>query len=168
LPGRAYRSALAHDVMPRACYECGQALAPTQRKFCSASCSDTYRAEMRRLVPIVAGSALSPAIREIRLSEEARSANLRRVSAARRAWDNTHKLVGAGGGRQAEMAARDQLRRWYVAQVQPRMMGLQPKDIVGAIEVRAHMPGRLSRAKSRTDATSPRSLSSPECRRRKP
>jgi hypothetical protein len=33
------------------------------------------------------------------------------------------------------MAARDQLRRWYVAQVQPRMMGLQPKDIVGAIEV---------------------------------
>ena len=46
-PGRAYRSALAHDVMPRACYECGQALAPTQRKFCSASCSDSYRAEMR-------------------------------------------------------------------------------------------------------------------------
>jgi hypothetical protein len=97
--------------MPRACYECGQALAPTQRKFCSAPCYDIYRAEMRRFVPIVAGSALSPAIREIRLSEEARSAKLRRASAARRAWDNTHKLVGAGGGRQAEMAAREQLRR---------------------------------------------------------
>src|ERR1700736_518906 len=134
-PGRAYRSALAHDVMPRACYECGQALAPTQRKFCSASCSDSYRAEMRRLVPIVAGSALSPAIREIRLSEEARSAKLRRVSAARRAWENAHKSVGAGGGRQAEVAAREQLRRWYAAQVQPRLMGLQPKDIVRVIDV---------------------------------
>jgi hypothetical protein len=33
------------------------------------------------------------------------------------------------------MAARERLRRWYVAQLQPRMMGLQPKDIVQAIEV---------------------------------
>jgi hypothetical protein len=30
---------------------------------------------------------------------------------------------------------RERLRRWYVAQVQPRLMGLQPKDIVRAIEV---------------------------------
>ena len=90
---------------------------------------------MRRLVPIVAGSALSPAIREIRLSEEARSAKLRRVSAARRAWENAHKSVGAGGGQQAEVAAREQLRRWYAAQVQPRLMGLQPKDIVRVIDV---------------------------------
>jgi hypothetical protein len=133
--GRAYRSALAHGVMTRACHECGQALAPTQRKFCSASCSDTYRAEMRRLLPIVAGNALSPAIREIRLSEEARSANLRRVSAERRAWENTHKSIGAGGGRQTEVAVREQLRRWYAAQVQPRLIGLQPKDIVRVIDV---------------------------------
>jgi hypothetical protein len=50
-------------------------------------------------------------------------------------------LVGAGGGRQAESAAREQLRRWYVAQIQPRVMGLQPKDIVRATEVsRAYLP----------------------------
>jgi hypothetical protein len=134
-PGRAYRPALAHDVLPRACYECGRALAPTQRKFCSPSCTGTYRAEMRRLVPIAAEGILSSAVREIRLSEEARSAKLRRVSAARRAWDNTHKPVGAGEGRQAETAAREQLRRWYAAEVQPRLTGLQPKDIVRAIDV---------------------------------
>jgi CRISPR-associated endonuclease Cas1 len=132
---RAYRSTLAHGVMPRACYECGRALAPTQRKFCSAPCTDNYRVEMRRLLPLSAGAAISPAIRELRFSEEARSANLRRVSAERRAWDSTHKLVEAGGGRQAEIAAIEQLRRWYAAQVQPRLAGLQPKDIVGAIEV---------------------------------
>jgi hypothetical protein len=90
---------------------------------------------MRRLLPIVAGNALSPAIREIRLSEEARSANLRRVSAERRAWENTHKSIGAGGGRQTEVAVREQLRRWYAAQVQPRLIGLQPKDIVRVIDV---------------------------------
>jgi hypothetical protein len=134
-PGRAYRPALAHDVMPRACYECGRALAPTQRRFCSPSCTGIYRAEMRRLVPIAAESAPSPAVREIGVSEEARSAKLRRVSAARRAWDNTHKPVGAGEGRQAETAALEQLRRWYAAEVQPRLAGLQPKDIVRAIDV---------------------------------
>jgi hypothetical protein len=121
--------------MPRACYECGRALASTQRKFCSPSCTGTYRAEMGRLVPIAAEGILSPAIREFRLSEEARSAKLRRVSAARRAWDNTHKSVAAGEGRQAETAAREQLRRWYAAELQPRLTGLQPKDIVRAIDV---------------------------------
>jgi CRISPR-associated endonuclease Cas1 len=134
-PGRAYRPALAHDVMPRACYECGRALAPTQRKFCSPACTGTYRAEMRRLVPIAAEGISSPAVRETRLSEEARSAKLRRVSAARRAWDVTHKPVGAGEGRQAETAAREQLRRWYAAEVQPRLSAFQPKDVVRALDV---------------------------------
>jgi CRISPR-associated endonuclease Cas1 len=134
-PGRTYGSVLAHDVMPRACYECGHALVPTQRKFCSASCSDRYRAEIRRFVPIAPGGTLSPAIRDIHRSEEARSAKLRRVSAERRAWENAHKSVGAGDGRWAEMAVRAQLHRWYAAQIQPRISDLHPKDIVGAIEV---------------------------------
>jgi hypothetical protein len=60
-PGRPYKPALAHDVMPRACHECGRALMPSKSqphalarsKFCSASCAAIYRAEMRRLVPIM-------------------------------------------------------------------------------------------------------------------
>jgi hypothetical protein len=65
-PGRAYKPALAHEVMPQACHECGQALnrvkpassdgkpASTRRsrasqKFCSVACARIYRAEMLKL-----------------------------------------------------------------------------------------------------------------------
>jgi hypothetical protein len=131
-PGRAYRSAVANDVIPRTCYECGRALAPRQLKFCSAFCSDNYRAEIRRVLPAGSASALSPAIREILVREEARSAKRRRVSDARRSWEDAYKSIG---GRQAEMAAHEQLQRWYADQVKPRLMELQPKDIIRAIEV---------------------------------
>lgn len=41
-PGRPYKPALAHEVMPKACHECGKALKPGNRgsrgprKFCSS------------------------------------------------------------------------------------------------------------------------------------
>jgi hypothetical protein len=73
-------------------------------------------------------------IREIRVKKEARSAEARRISDERRAGENAHKLLGTDGGRQAEMAAREQLRGWYAAQVKPRLMELQPKDVARAIE----------------------------------
>jgi hypothetical protein len=134
-PGRAYRSAVANNAIPRTCYECGRALAPRQLKFCSALCSDNYRAEIRRVLPAGTASELSPAIREILVREEARSAKRRRVSDARHTWEDAYKSSEIDGGRQAEMAAREQLRRWYADQVKPRLMELQPKDIVRAIEV---------------------------------
>jgi CRISPR-associated endonuclease Cas1 len=134
-PGRAYRSAAAHDAIPRTCHECGRALRPRQRKFCSAFCSDNYRAELQRVLPTDAASPLSPAIREIVFREEARSAKRRRVSDARRAWEDAHKSIGTVGRQHAEIAAREQLRRWYADQVKPRLMTLQPKDILGAIDV---------------------------------
>ena len=77
---------------------------------------------MGRSLPIGEGSALSLAIREIGVKKEARSAKARRISDERRAWENAHKLLGTDGGRQAEMAAREQLRGWYAAQVKPRLM----------------------------------------------
>jgi hypothetical protein len=134
-PGRAYRSVVAEDAIPRACYECGQALAPRQRKFCSAFCSDNYRAEIRRVLPTGAASPLSPAIREIVVREEARFAKRRRVSDPRGAWEDAHRSVRTDGRRQAEMAAREQLRSWYADQVKPRLMELQPKDVFRVIEV---------------------------------
>jgi hypothetical protein len=78
--------------------------------------------------------------RAYRLPQSGRSVSARKrapqsVSAARRAWDNTHKRVGAGEGRQAETAGREHLRRWYATKVQPRLKGLQPKDVVRAIDV---------------------------------
>jgi CRISPR-associated endonuclease Cas1 len=134
-PGRTYRSATAHHAMPRTCYECGRSLTPGQRKFCSHFCSDNYRAEMGRSLPIGERSALPLAIREIGVKKEARSAKASRISDERRAWENAHKLLGTDGARQAEMAAREQLQGWYVAQVKPRLIELQPKDIARAIEV---------------------------------
>ena len=86
-------------------------------------------------MPPGAASALSPAIREIVVREEARSAKRRRVSDARRAWEYAHKSMGTEGRRQADMAAREQLRRWYADQVKPRLMELQPKDVLHVIEV---------------------------------
>ncbi len=52
-PGRTYKPALAHEVLPRVCHECGRALVPSKsqphtasrRKFCSGSCAAVYRAE---------------------------------------------------------------------------------------------------------------------------
>lgn len=129
-PGRAYRRALADDVVPRCCYECGKALGPTQRRFCSASCAGIYRAEMRRLLPPAIEGTPSRPLRQIRDSENARSAKLRRISAARRAWSNEN-----GQGRETQSPAYEQLRQWYTGTVQPRIAGLQPRDIVRAIDV---------------------------------
>jgi hypothetical protein len=58
-----------------------------------------------------------------------------RVADARRAWEDVKKSIGTDRRQRAEMAARDQLRRWYAAEVKPRLMELQPKDILRAIEV---------------------------------
>ena len=141
-PGRAYRSAFTHDLIPQACHECGQALVPRQRKFCSHFCADTYRAEMRRVLPISAASALSGAIREVRVREEPRSAKLRRIADARRAREDMHQSIGMDGRRRAEMAAREQLRRWYAAEVKPRLLELQPKDIPSRHRSFAHICAR--------------------------
>jgi hypothetical protein len=134
-PGKAYRPALAQDVIPRACYECGRALSSTKRKFCSASCVAIYQAEMRRLIPITEEGTRLPALHKIHASEEARSAKLRRLSAARLAWDQANKAAGNPKGRDTQAEALDQLRRWYAVEVQPRLSRFQPRDIVRVIEV---------------------------------
>jgi CRISPR-associated endonuclease Cas1 len=127
-PGRAYKPALAHEVMPRACHECGRALVPSKsqphtaarRKFCSGSCAAVYRAEMRRMVPLEERSDEIAAIRSI---EAARSDKLRRHAEGRIAWD---------GSRAGDETV---LRRWYVAEVAPRLGGVARTEIVRAIGV---------------------------------
>jgi hypothetical protein len=91
-PGRPYKPALAHEVMPRACHECGRALMPSKRrphtfagrKFCSGPCAAAYRAEMRRLIPIETKGAR--AIAAAHASEEASGTRLPRSAASRLAF----------------------------------------------------------------------------------
>jgi hypothetical protein len=121
-PGRPYKPAVAHEVMPRACHECGRALVPSKsqphtavrRKFCSGSCAAIYRAEMRKLVPLEGRGGEIAAIRSI---EVARSDKLRRHAVGRRAWD---------GGDEAAS------RQWYAAEVAPRLAeGCADRDCAG-------------------------------------
>jgi CRISPR-associated endonuclease Cas1 len=130
-PARSYKPTLAHEVMPRACHECGRALVPSKsqphtaarRRFCSGSCAAVYRAEMRRLVPLEARSGEIAAIRAV---ETARVDRLRRHAEGRRAW------VAGSSGPSADEAG---LRQWYAVEVAPRLGGVARTEIARAIGV---------------------------------
>jgi CRISPR-associated endonuclease Cas1 len=97
-PGRPYKPALAHEVMPRACHECGRALMTSKRwphtfarrKFCSGPCAATYRAETRRLIPIEIKGAR--AIAAAHASEGASRTRLVRSSASRLALERAQRV----------------------------------------------------------------------------
>jgi CRISPR-associated endonuclease Cas1 len=131
-PGRAYKPALAHKVMPRACHECGRALQPGDRgsrgprKFCSTSCASVYRSEMRRLAPSVE-SHIGTEIAALRAADRERSATARRRAIERHQWDRARK---SGGD---EAAAT--LRRRYIAEVQPRLAAVPQTAIMQALQV---------------------------------
>jgi hypothetical protein len=139
-PGRAYKPAPAHEVMPRACHECGRALVPSRsqphtaarRKFCSGCCAAVYRAEMRKLVPLEGRGAEIAAIRSI---ETARSDKLRRHAEGRLAWDS-----GSTGDEPA-------LRQWYAAEVAPRLANVARTQIVKAIRVSRVYARHISQGK---------------------
>jgi CRISPR-associated endonuclease Cas1 len=83
MPGRPYRPALAHEVMPRACLECGRALSTAGKRFCSGSCAALYRAAMRRLPVAEEGRFPVAAVAAIRAAEVTRSAKTRRTGRLR-------------------------------------------------------------------------------------
>ena len=141
-PGRAYKPALAHEVMPRACHECGRALAAAEqaskvRKFCSASCVGVYRAEMRRFLPLDEGRVSKGAIAAVRAVEVARSEKLRAHAAGRAAWDEV----------KPDAAADAALRRWYTAEVVPQLCGVARTEIARTIGVSRVYARDLARGK---------------------
>lgn len=141
-PGRAYKPALAHDVIPRACHECGRALAAAERaskvrKFCSASCVGVYRAEMRRFLPLDEGRVPGGTIAAVRAVDVARSEKLRAHAAGRAAWDEV----------KPEAAADAALRRWYAAEVVPRLGGVARTEIARTIGVSRVYARDLARGK---------------------
>jgi CRISPR-associated endonuclease Cas1 len=142
-PGRPYKPALAHEVMPRACHECGRALIPSKsqphtlarRKFCSASCASIYRAEMRRLIPIETEGALPPAIAAVHAAEETRRTRLTHSAAARLAWERAHRITPPERNDTRTAAKRAQLDGWYKDLLQPRLTGLRTIDVARVLDI---------------------------------
>jgi hypothetical protein len=115
LPALRLRGGLRDDPVPRACFECGRALARKQRRFCSPACTAAFSTASGRL-----------AVMGILLSEDARrrrSETLRGANAALREWaaDNT--------------ADRDVLDRWYLAVIEPRLTSVRTADIRRSLAV---------------------------------
>ena len=142
-PGRPYKPALAHEVIPRACHECGRALTPSKsqphtfarRKFCSATCAAIYRAEIRRLVPIETKGALPPAIAAVHAAEATRGTRLARSAAGRLAWERAHRVTAPERDDTRTAAERAQLDGWYRASLQPRLIGLRTMDVARALDI---------------------------------
>jgi hypothetical protein len=140
-PGRAYKPALAHEVIPRACHECGRALMPSKsqphtfarRRFCSASCASIYRAEMRRLVPIETEGQLPAAA--VHAREEKRRTRLSHSAAARAAWERAHRVTTPERDDTRTAAERAQLDGWYRASLQPQLTGLRTIDVARALDI---------------------------------
>jgi CRISPR associated protein Cas1 len=144
-PGRAYKPALAQEVIPRACHECGRALMPSKsqphtamrRKFCSASCAAIYRAEMRRLIPLAQSRGSAAEIAAIRAIDTVRTTKLRGHMKGRQAWERAHHD-------DAEAAA---LRRWYAAKVAPRLGAIERTTIARTLGVSRVYARDLTRGK---------------------
>ena len=135
--------ALAHEVMPRACHECGRALIRSKSqphpfarpKFCSAACATIYRAEMRRLVPIETKGALPPAVAAVHADEETRRTRLAGSATARLAWERAHRVTAPERDDTRTAAERAQLDAWYKAVLQPRLCGLRTIDVARALDI---------------------------------
>jgi CRISPR-associated endonuclease Cas1 len=119
-PGRGHRplslrGGLQEDPVPRACFECGRALATRQRKFCSTDCATAFSLAARHL------STIATTVSDE--SMQRRSEKTRQAYAARRRWDASN----------AENRAA--LVRWYSTVLQTRIGTLRPVDIARALQV---------------------------------
>jgi CRISPR-associated endonuclease Cas1 len=110
------RAGLKDDPVPRACWDCGRALTPERRAFCSDDCKENYRAVMGKRRPVV-----EPATRE---------------------WCEQHRegtLVGKRAVGRLPASERRALRRWYREELQPHLSRLSPGEIaVGAAMGRSY------------------------------
>jgi hypothetical protein len=104
---RGHRPAAVKDnPVPRACWDCGRALTPDRRAFCSEECAENYRQAMGKRRPAVEPVALSKR--------------------------KQHREVTLAGRRAAEKlpaSDSDALRRWYAEELQPRLSKMHPTEI---------------------------------------
>jgi hypothetical protein len=108
----------------RMCQECGKALAPARRKFCSETCAIAFH------LATTTAEALStlPTGSDRTVSKHGNGDKSRRHLALRRAWDADHaRPAGTPVARkrntwtQASGPAVDQLREWFTATVAPHL-----------------------------------------------
>jgi CRISPR-associated protein Cas1 len=114
----------------KTCHECGKALAPRQRKFCSEACAISFHVATTTAAELPArpasGSADAPSDAEP--SNRGGGAKNRRHLALRRTWDAEHAPAAQARPRRrrnswtkASGPAVDQLRDWFTAAVAPRV-----------------------------------------------
>jgi hypothetical protein len=101
-----HRAGLKDEPVPGACWDCGRALTPDRRAFCSDDCTENYRWTMGKRRP-----AIEPATRASH--DRHREATL----AAQHALDNL------------PASDRNALRHWYKEELQPRLSKMSPCEI---------------------------------------
>ncbi|MGH6876905.1 MAG: CRISPR-associated endonuclease Cas1, partial [Rhizomicrobium sp.] len=100
------RANVRDDPVPLACWECGRALSPDRRAFCSDDCEQEYRRAMGKRRPVV--DAASHVSRE--RHQEA-------------------TLAGERAVKGLPTSDRSALRHWYRVELQPRLSRMNPAEI---------------------------------------
>jgi hypothetical protein len=108
----------------RTCHECGKALVPTRRKFCSETCAVAFHLATttpEQLPALSAGGRPDSGA-----SKHGSGDKSRRHLALRRAWDAEHAATSGGSlarkrntWTKASGPAVDHLREWFTATVAP-------------------------------------------------
>jgi CRISPR/Cas system-associated endonuclease Cas1 len=100
------RAGVRDEPVPATCWECGRALTPERRAFCSDDCAENYRWATGKRRPV--------------------------VEPATRASRDRHRQATLAGQRAVEMLPppdRHALRRWYKDELQPRLSRMSPSEI---------------------------------------
>jgi hypothetical protein len=123
--------------IPRTCQECGKALAPRQRKFCSEACAIAFHVATTTATELTALPTPGAAIRRINESapDHGAGSKHRRHLALRRAWDAEHGLstMRAIGVRNSFATPTgpvvDERREWYASAVAPLVARCSLSDV---------------------------------------
>jgi CRISPR-associated protein Cas1 len=137
-PRRAWRG-LQLPIL-KTCHECGKGLASHQRKFCSPDCAMSFHLASNHASMSAAGFTVIAAAGgtggDRRNEGEAITSMAernRRHLAERRAWDAQHSPgEGLWNARRKADPTQDRLRRWYVAELAPRVATLRTSVLVQA------------------------------------
>jgi CRISPR/Cas system-associated endonuclease Cas1 len=98
--------AVKDNPVPRACWDCGRALPPERRAFCSDACAENYRWAMGKRRPVV-----EPAAR------------------ASRKQHRETTLAGRRAAKKSRASRRKALRQWYAENLQPHLSRMHPTEI---------------------------------------
>jgi CRISPR-associated endonuclease Cas1 len=100
------RAGARDDPVPATCWECGRALSPERRVFCSGDCADNYRREMGKRRPVV--------------EPVARASHKQQPEAT---------LAGRRAGGKVPASHRKALRHWDAENLQPRLSRMHPTEV---------------------------------------